>query len=32
MQNTLDTASIILEACVETLEQCITAEQKGAGG
>ncbi|GAO29836.1 copper homeostasis protein CutC [Geofilum rubicundum] len=31
MQNTLDTASIILEACVETLEQCITAEQKGAG-
>ena len=31
MQNTIDKTSIILEACVETLEQCITAEQKGAG-
>lgn len=31
MPNTLDKTAIILEACVETLEQCITAEQKGAG-
>lgn len=31
MPNTLDKTSIILEACVETLEQCINAEQKGAG-